>query len=207
MLIDRVFKRIGLNGRAVIPMVLGFGCDTMATVVTRTLESSRERIIATLLLALAIPCSAQMGVILGLLSGVPGALMVWLACMVGVFLLVGLLAAVGALMLYSAANGSVNPWATRHLVRFGLGLALMLGIAGITLVYLAVNASYLAVLGFEDARACDTPAAEVVGRGDTSGWWQSLRLNKGLAATAGGRDSPAGAYGGTAVHQPVCRTG
>ncbi|MGW8313744.1 MAG: ferrous iron transport protein B, partial [Desulfuromonadales bacterium] len=61
MLVDRVFKKIGLNGRAVIPMVLGFGCDTMATVVTRTLESKRERIIATLLLALAIPCSAQMG--------------------------------------------------------------------------------------------------------------------------------------------------
>lgn len=93
MLVDRLFKRIGLNGRAVIPMVLGFGCDTMATVVTRTLESTRERIIATLLLALAIPCSAQMGVILGLLSGVPGALMVWVASMIGVFLLVGLLAA------------------------------------------------------------------------------------------------------------------
>lgn len=93
MLVDRVFKKIGLNGRAVIPMVLGFGCDTMATVVTRTLESTRERIIATLLLALAIPCSAQMGVILGLLSGVPGSLAVWLVCMLGVFLLVGLLAA------------------------------------------------------------------------------------------------------------------
>jgi ferrous iron transport protein B len=93
MLVDSVFKKIGLNGRAVIPMVLGFGCDTMATVVTRTLESTRERIIATLLLALAIPCSAQMGVILGLLSGVPGALMAWMVCMVGVFLLVGFLAA------------------------------------------------------------------------------------------------------------------
>lgn len=93
MLVDRIFKKIGLNGRAVIPMVLGFGCDTMATVVTRTLESTRERIIATLLLALAIPCSAQMGVILGLLSGVPGALMVWMLSMIGVFLLVGLLAA------------------------------------------------------------------------------------------------------------------
>ena len=93
MLVDRVFKNIGLNGRAVIPMVLGFGCDTMATVVTRTLESTRERIIATLLLALAIPCSAQMGVILGLLSGVPGALLVWLGTLVGIFLVVGLLAA------------------------------------------------------------------------------------------------------------------
>lgn len=93
MLVDRVFKKIGLNGRAVIPMVLGFGCDTMATVVTRTLESKRERIIATLLLALAIPCSAQMGVILGLLSGVPGSLAVWLICMIIVFLVVGFLGA------------------------------------------------------------------------------------------------------------------
>lgn len=93
MLVDRIFKRIGLNGRAVIPMVLGFGCDTMATMVTRTLETVRERIIVTLLLALAVPCSAQLGVILGLLSGVPGALAVWTVCIVLVFLAVGLLAA------------------------------------------------------------------------------------------------------------------
>jgi len=93
MLVDRIFKKIGLNGRAVIPMVLGFGCDTMATVVTRTLETTRERIIATLLLSLAIPCSAQLGVIFGLLSGVEGALAVWIVCMVLVFLLVGMLAA------------------------------------------------------------------------------------------------------------------
>ena len=59
LLVDRLFKRIGLTGRAVIPMVLGFGCDTMATMVTRTLETVRERIIATLLLSLAIPCSAS----------------------------------------------------------------------------------------------------------------------------------------------------
>lgn len=93
MLVDRIFKKIGLNGRAVIPMVLGFGCDTMATMVTRTLETVRERVLVTLLLALAIPCSAQLGVILGLLSGVPGALMVWTGCIVLVFLLVGFLSA------------------------------------------------------------------------------------------------------------------
>lgn len=93
LLVDRIFKKIGLNGRAVIPMVLGFGCDTMATMVTRTLETVRERIIATVLLALAIPCSAQLGVILGLLSGVPGALMVWTLAMTVIFLVVGFLAA------------------------------------------------------------------------------------------------------------------
>ncbi len=93
MLVDRIFKKIGLNGRAVIPMVLGFGCDTMATMVTRTLETVRERVIVTLLLALAIPCSAQLGVILGLLSGVPGALAVWTCCIALVFLAVGFLSA------------------------------------------------------------------------------------------------------------------
>ena len=93
LLVDRMFKHIGMSGRAVIPMVLGFGCDTMATMVTRTLESKRERIIATLLLALAIPCSAQLGVIFGLLSKAPGALLVWGGCMLLLFVLVGMLAA------------------------------------------------------------------------------------------------------------------
>lgn len=93
MLVDQLFKRIGLSGRAVIPLVLGFGCDTMATMVTRTLPTKRERIIATLLLALAIPCSAQMGVILALLEGNPIGLVVWLGVIILVFLLVGFLAA------------------------------------------------------------------------------------------------------------------
>lgn len=93
MLIDRVFKHIGLNGRAVIPLVLGFGCDTMATIVTRTLETRRERILATILLSLAIPCSAQLGVMLALLNGSPAMLAAWALVIGGVFLLVGWLAA------------------------------------------------------------------------------------------------------------------
>ncbi len=93
MLIDKLFKRVGLNGRAVIPMVLGFGCDTMATVVTRTLETRRERVLSTLLLALAIPCSAQLGVMLGLFSGSPAMLVIWVSIISGVFLLVGFLTA------------------------------------------------------------------------------------------------------------------
>ncbi|MDZ4163789.1 MAG: ferrous iron transport protein B [Smithellaceae bacterium] len=91
MLLDRLFKLIGLSGRAVIPMVLGFGCDTMATMVTRTLETTRERIIATLLIALAIPCSAQLGVILGLLAPVPGALLIWTGSVGLIFVVVGFL--------------------------------------------------------------------------------------------------------------------
>lgn len=93
LLVDRVFKYFGMSGRAVIPMVLGFGCDTMATMVTRTLETVRERVIATVLLALAIPCSAQLGVIIALLSKSPGALAVWGVCLLLIFMIVGLLAA------------------------------------------------------------------------------------------------------------------
>ncbi|MHC4561438.1 MAG: ferrous iron transport protein B [Planctomycetota bacterium] len=93
MLIDRLFKKIGLNGRAVIPIVLGFGCDTMATMVTRTLETKREKIIASFLLALAVPCSAQLGVIMGLLSKHPAGLLIWGGVIAGAFLVAGLLAA------------------------------------------------------------------------------------------------------------------
>jgi len=91
LLIDRLFKAIGLTGRAVIPMVLGLGCDTMATMVTRTLPTTRERIIATLLLALAIPCSAQLGVILALFEGNAAGLWIWLGVIALVFLFVGFL--------------------------------------------------------------------------------------------------------------------
>ncbi|MDN3514234.1 MAG: ferrous iron transporter B [Candidatus Brocadia sp.] len=72
VMVDKIFKRIGLNGKAVLPMVLGLGCDTMATLTTRILNTKKERIIATLLLALAIPCSAQLGVIASVLGRVSG---------------------------------------------------------------------------------------------------------------------------------------
>ena len=93
VMVDRIFKKIGCNGKAVLPMILGLGCDTMATLTTRILETRRERIIVTLLLALGIPCSAQLGVILGMLSDVgPAATAAWVGILVGVILLVGYLA-------------------------------------------------------------------------------------------------------------------
>ena len=92
-LLDRIFKKIGLSGKAVIPMVLGLGCSTMATIVTRTLPTRRERLIATLLLSLCIPCSAQIGVIMGLLSGTPNILLAWFLIIVFIFGVVGALVA------------------------------------------------------------------------------------------------------------------
>jgi ferrous iron transport protein B len=91
---DRVFRLMGLNGKAVLPMILGLGCDTMATLTTRILPTRKERLLATLLLALGIPCSAQLGVILAMLAAVPpAAAAIWFAAVAGVMVSVGWLAA------------------------------------------------------------------------------------------------------------------
>lgn len=94
VMLDRVFRRMGLNGKAVLPMILGLGCDTMATMTTRILETRKERLQVTLLLALGVPCSAQLGVILGMVSstGVLG-ILIWAGVVIGVLLIVGWLSA------------------------------------------------------------------------------------------------------------------
>jgi ferrous iron transport protein B len=72
VLADGALSRMGLNGRAIIPLILGLGCVTMATVSTRVLTSQRERTIASVLLAITIPCSAQLGVMMGVIGKVGG---------------------------------------------------------------------------------------------------------------------------------------
>jgi ferrous iron transport protein B len=62
VLTKRVFSKIGLTGKSVMPLVLGFGCKTMATLTTSGLRSRKEKFIAVYLIAFAIPCSAQMGI-------------------------------------------------------------------------------------------------------------------------------------------------
>ena len=72
VLVDRVLNKVGLNGRAIIPLILGLGCVTMATITTRLLSTRREKLIATALLGVAIPCSAQLGVVSGTLAQIGG---------------------------------------------------------------------------------------------------------------------------------------
>ena len=94
ILSDRIMRIMGLNGKAVLPMVLGFGCGTMAVMSTRILSSKRERLIATLLLALGIPCSAQLGVMMGIASGFSKSAVITVAAVIASqLLLVGWLAA------------------------------------------------------------------------------------------------------------------
>lgn len=69
---DGLLNKVGLNGRAVIPLILGLGCVTMATVSTRVLTSNRERTIASTILAITIPCSAQLGVLIALMAKAGG---------------------------------------------------------------------------------------------------------------------------------------
>jgi ferrous iron transport protein B len=91
---DRIFRVMGLNGKAVLPMVLGLGCDTMATMTTRILGTPKERLIAILLLALGVPCSAQLATIMGILGGISfAALATLFAVVLGQMFLVGWLAA------------------------------------------------------------------------------------------------------------------
>jgi len=94
VMVNDLFRTMGLNGRAVLPMVLGLGCDTMATLTTRILDTRKQRLIVTLLLALGIPCSAQLGVLLAMMSSVsPLGTVIWLAVVSAVMIAVGWLAA------------------------------------------------------------------------------------------------------------------
>jgi ferrous iron transport protein B len=94
VMVNRIFHILGLNGKAVLPMVLGLGCDTMATLTTRILETKKERILVTLLLALGVPCSAQLGVILGMIRALSlGATLVWVGSILVTLFVVGWLAA------------------------------------------------------------------------------------------------------------------
>lgn len=65
---NKPLKVLGLNGKAILPLILGCGCVTMATITVRTLDTKKERIIATLLLALGVPCSAQIAVVFAMAS-------------------------------------------------------------------------------------------------------------------------------------------
>jgi len=93
VMVHKVFKLMGLHGKAVLPMVLGLGCDTMATLTARIMETRKERILVTLLLALGVPCSAQLGVILGMLGGISVlASIIWASVVILVLFLTGLIA-------------------------------------------------------------------------------------------------------------------
>ncbi|MBI4244888.1 MAG: ferrous iron transport protein B [Planctomycetes bacterium] len=100
VLLNNLCKKIGLNGKSIVPMVLGLGCDTMAVITTRVLDTKRERFIVSALLTMAIPCSAKLGVLLAMAGGFSNESFwvssirasIWVASIIFTILLVGLVA-------------------------------------------------------------------------------------------------------------------
>jgi len=68
VLMDTIMHRLGLHGYAIIPSMLGLGCNVPAVLATRILESKRERFIAATLISIAIPCAALQAMIFGLVG-------------------------------------------------------------------------------------------------------------------------------------------
>jgi len=68
ILMDTIMHRLGLHGYAIIPTILGFGCNVPGIMATRILESRRERFIAATLISIGIPCAALQAMIIGLVG-------------------------------------------------------------------------------------------------------------------------------------------
>ncbi len=68
IVVDNIMHRLGLHGMAIIPMMLGFGCNIPGVLATRMMETKRERFIALTLMAISVPCMAKSAMIIGLLG-------------------------------------------------------------------------------------------------------------------------------------------
>ena len=62
VLIDTLLHKIGLHGYAIVPTILGLGCNVPAVTATRILETRKQRFIAMTIMAIFIPCGAQLGI-------------------------------------------------------------------------------------------------------------------------------------------------
>ncbi len=67
-LVDNVFHKLGMHGHGIVPLFLGLGCNVPGALSTRTLETRKQRFISATLLAIAVPCMAQMAMVFGILG-------------------------------------------------------------------------------------------------------------------------------------------
>jgi ferrous iron transport protein B len=78
VLMDGIFHKIGLHGYAIVPAILGLGCNVPAVTATRNLERRKQRFIMMVLLAVFIPCGAQLGIMLDVIPETVGWVMLYL---------------------------------------------------------------------------------------------------------------------------------
>lgn len=91
VLVDNIMHKVGLHGFSIIPMILGLGCNVPAALSIRSLESKREKFIASTLMVIAIPCMAQTAMIVGLLGPYGGKYIGYVFVILGVvWIIVGL---------------------------------------------------------------------------------------------------------------------
>ncbi len=86
VLLDNTMHHFGLHGGAFIPMIVGIGCNVPAIMAVRTVKSRREKIILSTMIIMAVPCSAQLAIIMGATGQFAGivyafAILVMLACL------------------------------------------------------------------------------------------------------------------------------
>ncbi len=67
-LMDNLFHRLGMHGHGIVSVFLGIGCNVPGALATRTLETRKQRFIAATLMAIAVPCMAQIAMIFGILG-------------------------------------------------------------------------------------------------------------------------------------------
>lgn len=78
VLIDTIFHKIGLHGYAIVPSILALGCNVPAVTATRILETKKQRFIMMTLLAIFIPCGAQLGIMQEVIPGSIGIVLLYL---------------------------------------------------------------------------------------------------------------------------------
>ena len=79
VMVDTLMHRLGLHGFAIVPMMLGLGCNVPGALSTRILETRREKFIAATIMAIAVPCAALQAMVVGLIGkdGLSGLVIVY----------------------------------------------------------------------------------------------------------------------------------
>lgn len=104
VLLDKVMHHFGLHGGAFIPMIVGIGCNVPAIMAVRTVKSRREKIILSCMIVMAVPCSAQIAIIMGATGAYSG--MVYALMIFGILVLIGCLTGIllNRFMKYEPSN-------------------------------------------------------------------------------------------------------
>lgn len=93
VLLDKTMHHFGLHGGSFIPLIVGLGCNVPAIMAVRTIQSRREKVILSSMIVMAVPCSAQMAIIMGATGQFSGVIYSFgiLVLLVGIAVLTGVL--------------------------------------------------------------------------------------------------------------------